>query len=166
LPGLLVGTAHRFGRRGDAGWDNSVVERVRQLAEMLEVSCEKLDEKLDPDDNDIGLDVISSWKPDTRSHGSLHVLVQCATGANYKKKRGEPMMGRWRSLYYWPGRLMAGLAVPWRFSERELLRAGENADTIVFDRLRLAIGSPDSRIGDDTRIKLQNWYREQLSQLQ
>ena len=144
LQGLINGKVVRFGWPRDAGWPTSIDDRIKHLAERLELETENLVGKTHPNEKDRGLDVVAQLRFGDGGAGSVILLTQCAVGNAWKGKIGEPSLNHWRDIYKWNGQLLRTIAVPWRLSaEFDVTRTHRLFDAIVLDRPRLSAGKPD-----------------------
>jgi len=107
--GIFRGRSTVFPATGGNGWASNISGRVQQVADLFERSVGVLDE-LDPDDKDAGLDTAARLLICDEEPGTLIVLTQCATGANWIGKTGEPSIQMWTKLVTWKAPLVK--AVP------------------------------------------------------
>ena len=91
---------------------------------------------------DCGLDVLSRLEAGDGRPGSLHVLVQCAAGANWEKKLGSPSLADWRDWVQWRGPICKGFAVPTLFgTDGTIENASRRGEWSIFiDRVRILHG--------------------------
>lgn len=169
--GLFGGPAARFGWPIEAGWPTHPRDRIAQLAHQLGLEPENLDvgEKVDPADKDKGLDVVSAWTglDMAGTGGQPWLLVQCAAGANWKSKTGEPAIAEWRDLIAWDGPLLRAIAIPWRrpdnWSITRVSRKFQSA--VVLERERLLRGHPDAFLSDDAADAIRGWCEARIDEL-
>ena len=169
--GLFGGPAVRFGWPIEPGWPTHPIERINHLADLLGLEPERLDtgEKVDPSDKDKGLDVVSAWTAlDVGPNGGQPwVLLQCAAGANWKSKTGEPALSEWRDLLAWNGPLLKGVAIPWRnpdnWSITRVSRKFQSA--LVLERERLVRGRPDAHLDAETAAAIRAWCQVRIDEL-
>lgn len=169
LEGLLGGRACRFGAPFPTDWPRGFPSRVSHLAlefglESREADIPKLSSKQQKDD---GLDVLGRLKLGDEDPGTLYVLAQCATGANWKDKRGEPSVTKWREYIAWDAATVRALAVPWAVRPRsELKRIHMDFDNaIVLDRWRIVAGRPHEHLDREQCKRLEKWVRAQFKAL-
>ncbi len=169
--GLFGGPVVRFGWPIEPDWPTHPRDRIVRLADRLGLEPENLDigDKVDPHDKDKGLDVVSGWtrldEPGTA--GQAWVLVQCAVGANWKNKTGEPALSEWRDLIAWDGPLLKGVAVPWRelgtWTAARVSRKFGNA--LVLGRDRLLRGHPDAHLDPAAASEIRDWCEKRVAAL-
>lgn len=166
---LLGGQTCRFGAPFPKGWPSGFPKRVTQLARSFglrsrEAEIRKLSSKHQQDD---GLDVLGRLKLGDEDPGTLYVLVQCATGANWKEKLGEPSIAKWEKYIDWDATLVRALAIPWAVRPRsDLFKMSLDFDgAIVLDRWRLVAGIRDETLAADHRHRLDQWVRRQIKAL-
>ncbi len=175
--GIFNGASVCFPASGGDGWSKKVAERVEMLADRFDREVGALDDLTD-DDSDGGLDVASRLKILDELPGTLIVLTQCASGANWKKKTGEPAPDLWAELIRWKAPLVKALAVPWRLapgcpglprgvrSRRAALSrySKTHNGAIVLDRPRLISGRPDRALVGGRRTQVTDWCDERVAQ--
>jgi hypothetical protein len=167
---LLGGATHRFGAPFSAEWPKSFVERVSHLASLFEMESRDADVKKysSEEQQDDSLDVLARWKLCDEEEGSPYVLLQCATGANWKThKPGQPSMDLWQAYISWNGPQYKALAIPFTLRGKgELANASiRHQSAIIFDRIRIAHGNPDEAIDAELRANLVGWCQEQFAKL-
>lgn len=160
--GLFRGPVSRFGVPREPDWPTHVHERIQELACEIEASAELLDEKVEPQDGDIGLDIAARWQIAGTHEGTFVVLTQCATGADWNKKRGEPSLEMWIKLLDWRAKILRAIAVPWRADNH--YRMYLQFDAMVLDRPRLCAGSPDSHIEPAILAPLIDWCTTRIAE--
>lgn len=163
---LFGGLACRFGAPFPDDWPPTFPKRVSHLAHYFGLeSNEKTTADLSSGrQQDDGLDVVGRLKLGDERPGTLYVLVQCATGANWKKKRGEPALEKWKKYVKWNAATIRAIAIPWALRPRlELSKACFDFDgAMVLDRWRIVAGQPDKTLADKHRKSLGKWVRAQL----
>lgn len=167
---LIGGRTERFGAPFPRGWPNSFSGRVKQLAGLFGVEAREADVKrlATPDQQDDALDAVARSRLGDEEPGTPYLLVQCATGANWKTdKSGEPRMALWRKYIAWNGPTYKAIAIPFCLRGKgELERASaSHGDAVVFDRLRISAGAPDQEIDDVIRKKLVKWCSAKFAKL-
>lgn len=168
---ITKGDCIRFGwpRDRGLGWATHPAERVVQLAERLGVLANGVTERVDAHEKDIGLDVVARWEFGDARPGSLFLLVQCATGKNWRNaKKGEPSLARWRDLLWWRSRLQRVIAFPWRadMSDKNLAIIASNLEAIILDRMRLlSAGNPDPHLDARIRPGIEEWCDKRMAEL-
>lgn len=165
--GLFGGAAVRFGWPADTGDHKSIVQRIRDLAEKLEVTAEKLDGKIDAAEKDIGLDVVGRLLLGDSEFGTVTFLVQCATGRNWESKKAEPPADRWEDLIHWESKLVRAVAVPWWWAKRCDYKRGFRRfnKAVVLDRARILLGRPDDGLARADKNSILRWTEAQVAQL-
>ena len=160
----------RFGWPRDIhlGWPTSIQDRINFMADLLNVEATEKS-RYQSWDKDIGLDIVARWTMGDPNAGQLYLLVQCATGDNWKGKTGEPSLKTWENLVDWRGRTARAVAFPWRVDvdDRRLARISDDFEAIVLDRYRLLSGgNPDKNLDRECRNGLQLWCENGLKRLQ
>ena len=147
---LLGGQAYRFGAPFPKDAPRGFPARVTHLAlhfglRSREADIPKLSSKQQKDD---GLDVLGRLKLGDEDPGTLYVLVQCATGANWIHKRGEPSIEKWEKYIDWDAKPVRALAVPWAVRPRSQLKRIylDFGGAIILDRWRIVAGRPDEHL--------------------
>jgi hypothetical protein len=162
LVGLLRGTSFRFGHPPDPGLPRGVKNRVRVLADVFNLKVKDL-QMIRPKDKDCGLDIVSDLNLGIGA-GGLFILTQCATGQDWKKKKGDLSLSFWDDAIRWNASLVKAMAVPWRLRDpysREWVRL--RFEAVTLDLFRLLWGEPDKFLGPITvREKLTEWCSEQM----
>lgn len=163
---LFGGLACRFGAPFPANWPSTFPKRVTRLAHYfgLESNEKKTAELASGRQQDDGLDVVGRLKLGDERPGTLYVLVQCATGANWRSKCGEPSIEKWKKYIDWNANTVRAIAIPWVLRSRsELSRASLHFDgAIVLDRWRIVAGKPDKTLAAEHRRALGKWVRARL----
>lgn len=163
------GRVERFGAPYPKDWPKTFPSRVERLAGTFGLAHQ-------PDAiariaslaaQDATLDLVARWSIVDQEPGGLYLLVQCATGANWRSsKSGEPSVELWKKFVSWNGKTTKALAVPFAMRGRELEQACfYHNEAVIFDRLRLAAGRPDEGIDSTLRGKLETWCKEKLGAL-
>ena len=165
--GLLRGSSCRFGWPIEPGWPKPINERIEELASALRLDVEDLAAKTQPGDKDRGLDVATRLSLGDDGPGTIMFLTQCAVGANWKKKQGEPSITEWQDVLKWNCGLVRAVAVPWRLEEPfDYRRAFRHFDgAVVFDRMRLCAGQPDRWLSDEVAEHIVEWCEPRVASL-
>jgi hypothetical protein len=156
--------SHRFGWPREPLWPTAINERIERLGELTQLRVENLEGKTHPADKDRGLDVLGRWEMACDAAGGLSILTQCAVGAAWRSKRGEPSEEEWRGIYDWDSARVRAVAVPFRLEppwDRRRVFA-HFGGAIVLDRLRLMAASPDLYLEDATKRHLTAWCEGRL----
>lgn len=111
---------------------------------------------------DEGVDVIA-WRPLDQRCSQVILLVQCATGTDWKEKTMEISLPVWRQYIDFAAHPITAFAFPsvcnvnadWMYLSKQ--------GGILLDRLRIASFAP---IISDLRKELSSWSQEQLKHLQ
>ena len=167
---LVKGTTVRFGSPFPKGWPSGFPNRVEKMASEFGIThrAAEIDAYASTNQQDDSLDIVSRWRLVDEEPSSPYLLVQCATGANWKAaKVAEPNMDLWRRYISWNGPIYKALAIPFALrGPGELKQISiRHHDTIVFDRIRLAAGRPDQLIEASLRRHLVRWCREKFNLL-
>lgn len=165
--GLFGGSAVRFGWPVPRGDPKSIAERVRDLADKLNVDAAKLDGNVEAADKDISLDVVGRLRVGDSEFGTVTFLVQCATGNNWESKKLEPAANSWEDLIHWESKLVRAVAVPWWWGERDdYRRCFRRFDkAVVLDRARILMGRPDDRLAGADKNEIMRWIERQATGL-
>lgn len=167
LRSLFRGCSIRFGWPPDPGWPRGIADRVRRLAEEFGLQADNPEKKTEGREKDIGLDVAARLRIGDEGPGSGVLLVQCATGANWKVKQGEPSLSEWARLVDWRSTLVRGVAFPWRrTNEKRIAQWSVRMNAVLFDRLRLmSSGNPDRHLDSSAAGELAEWCHERINEL-
>ena len=169
--GIFRGRSVVFQAKGGNGWSSAINERVKQLAECFVRPIGTL-EDLEPNDKDVGLDVVTRMRIFDETPGTIVLLTQCATGANWKDKTGDPPLQTWQTLINWKSPLVKALAIPFTLrpgapglsanaNDRPaaLSRYSDRHSAVILDRPRLVAGHPDLFFDRKHRQRVLNWCR-------
>lgn len=173
--GLFGGVSSWFPSCSTDVWPKQVKKRAERLATLFGLQTLSLGNMLE-DDDDAGLDVATRLRLHDELPGTLVVLTQCATGANWRGKKGEPALTEWSKYIDWSSPLLRAIAVPWRLApgaprlERgvtnrraALARYCARFDgAMILDRPRLAAGRPDAFLDDSCSAQSISWCSERL----
>jgi hypothetical protein len=165
---LVGGLTCRFGAPFPADWPKTFALRVKHLCEMFEVDAREDDigKFASANQLDDSLDVLARWKVLDEEEGAPYLLFQCATGENWiTEKAGEPAMDIWEKYVSWDGPKYKALAIPFTLRERGQLSTASfrNGSAFVFDRLRIAFGTPDEQLDQTHREELTAWCKQKFS---
>lgn len=108
------------------------------INDLREVAGSEIDLYVDEYANEIGLDVLA-YLPYSDSHAALPVLmVQCASGADWIRKRHTPDMLKWEKIVNFSSRPIKGFVMPYAFAEqREFRKESVSVGGVFIDRYRL-----------------------------
>jgi len=164
--GLFGGPSVRFGVPPEPGWPTGFRERVKKLADEMALDLGNIDAQTHSREQDRTLDVCSRLSFGDDGPGSIAVLTQCATGKNWKDKRGEPSLAEWRSMFVWEEQLVRSIAVPlWIGKRREYGSLHRHFDAMILDRPRLLSGRPDRFLDKAARKSVRQWCEAQIKRL-
>src|SRR5258708_28887325 len=110
---VLGGTAVRFGVPREDDWPSGIEDRLERLASEFGLATDLPEEKTEPHDGDIGLDVAVRFRFGEEGVGAGILLTECAAGDNWLGKKGETSLTAWQPIAGWPSGLGTGMAVPW-----------------------------------------------------
>jgi hypothetical protein len=118
---------------------------------------------VDPDhEQDGGLDV-ASWFPFDDSRGCyLHLIGQCATGANWLDKTRDLTVDRWYDYIQWGLRPVPFLAIPRVILSNLQLRRVTKEAGLVLDRPRLLELCSRKPLSDERRLKVEQYCQQLL----
>ena len=144
--------------------------RVKELIGKFDLkpNIEELKRFTHPREKDRGLDLVVRLWNDDPSGGMPYLLVQCATGMTWvHEKAAQPPMAAWIKFATWDGPALKSIAVPYTVGRPRGLGDAwlRTNNSIIFDRLRLARGSPDLWLDSKMRVKLAAWCRTQFDRL-
>lgn len=165
--GLLHGPCVRFGWPKEPGWPTKINDRISTLGEEIGLELEDLTGKTRVNDSDRGLDVLSKLSFGDPDAGTLFLLTQCATGKNWKKKRGEPSITDWSDIFKWNAPLLRAIAIPWRLDKStdsgfDRIRTHRHFEALILDRPRLVSGHPDLHLESSVAASIRKWCRAQI----
>jgi hypothetical protein len=108
------------------------------ISDLNEVEGSELKLHIDEHANELGLDLLAYYSYGD-AHASLPVLlVQCASGDNWKSKRHTPDLGLWRTIVSFNSCPVRGFAIPFAYADSQELRKHTRSINGVFvDRIRL-----------------------------
>lgn len=108
------------------------------IRDLREVYGAEWDVHVDGAANELGLDLLA-FKPFDDLHASFLVLmVQCASGENWKSKRTTPDLTIWRKVINFNSNPVRGMAIPFAFAEAsEFRKQSTPVNGIFVDRNRL-----------------------------
>ena len=144
--------------------------RVKKLVGSFDLAAnqEELKRFTHPHEKDRGLDLVVRWWNDDPSGGMPYLLVQCATGKQWvRDKAAEPPMSAWKKFATWDGPALKSIAVPYTVQRPRGLGDAwlRTNNSIIFDRLRLSRGRPDTWLSERVRAQLLKWCKNQLKRL-
>lgn len=116
---------------------------------------------------DMGLDLFLYRPfPDNRK-GFPYMLIQCASGADWKHKRQTPNLDVWRNLINPPTPPMRGFAVPFCLSETEFWQSSVACSGLLIDRCRLlgAAYLNENWVSDTVKQEILEWAAPRIQGL-
>ena len=130
------------------GWtqDNAtpLTALMPDLAGLLCERCGDLEYWADKRANDAGLDVLCVRRfPDERV-GFFSLLIQCASGENWKKKLREPNIDEWSKYIDFACRPHKAVSIPYALDTDTYRKNVLKSAGLLFDRLRLFSHSTDA----------------------
>lgn len=165
----LRGVAYRFGASPyEPGQPTGIVARVRHLGTIFKLQYVEENTVLRAGEKDRGLDVICRLSFGDDGPGTLFLLVQCATGKNWTKKKGEPSTEDWRPLFQWDSTLVRAVAIPRRLKNpsAEYARFWRHFDgAVILDRMRLCGDNFEPSIDAAMRNRILSWCRNRLKEI-
>ena len=115
--------------------------------------------------NDAGLDLVCVWSFGDSRPAAPALFVQCASGANWRKKLKTPDPELWLKLIAFIVTPTRAIAIPYlldseAFNKNALLQSG-----VLIDRQRLLrdLGEPVQWLDKDTRERLVTWLGPKLA---
>lgn len=140
------------------GWtpDNPVklTELVEEITGRLcEVSGAEIALHVTAKSKELGLDLLLYRDFSDESASFPVMMIQCASGKNWIKKRNTPDLAIWQKVVSFNARPMRGMTIPYAFVDSDAFRRGATSvDGVFFDRCRLL--APSENNG--------NWVSEKL----
>ena len=86
---------------------------------------------------DAGLDVVLFKPFKDKRIGFPLFLIQCASGANWVKKRGQPNINEWKTFIDFAAVPKKALAIPFALPEHDFWWTCRSMDGMLIDRVRL-----------------------------
>jgi len=141
--------------------------------ECLLKVCQIINERKGPihpkarDFQDAGVDIIAYRKFDQRK-GQIVVLIQCASGKNWRRKGGDIKPKLWSELVFWTVDPIKAMTFPFAYDfdspeiEKEWIYASYDAG-LLLDRLRLVAFDYKKTEYDFTPIN--KWVKDQVKKL-
>ncbi|MCC6486911.1 MAG: hypothetical protein IT364_05365 [Candidatus Hydrogenedentes bacterium] len=128
------------------GWSPGNPAKLRKtiakiISDLNEVEGKELGLHVDEHANELGLDLLAYY-----SYGDVHaslpvLLVQCASGDNWRTKRHTPDLGLWRTIVSFNSCPVRGMVMPFAYANSQDHRKHTKAvDGVFVDRLRLLGG--------------------------
>jgi hypothetical protein len=151
------------------GWSRTRTDRIERSVEEIRGMLGEQQGRLDliPDlksIKDAGLDLVL-WRPfsDLRIGCPLY-LVQCASGANWEKKRNEPEIDFWRTMIDFAASPKRALAIPYAISEKDHWISCRRMNGMLLDRLRLLSGGRRNAkwVSADVRRRIVAWMQPRV----
>lgn len=165
--GLFRGTTVRFGVPKEPDWPTGIKDRVKRMAEDLNLVSENLEGKVQPHDGDRTLDLAARLSFGDDGPGTTIVWIQCAVGRHWDKKRHEPTPAMLEDLIQWNAIQARAIAVPWWFGmDRtyvDWFRKFNKA--MILDRPRLVAGTPQAFIDQHYLGAIEEWCETQIGKL-
>jgi hypothetical protein len=160
------------------GWDVRVVgwrpDLARSISEVAQNVASLLDERTGDvgywagrSARDAGLDILFYRSFGDGRPGVPTYLLQCASGADWRDKLGEPDIALWRKLVAFAADPKKAFATPHALPADEFPRVCARADAVVFDRYRLLSAGSESPawMSAELGADLIRWLEPRLEQL-
>jgi hypothetical protein len=153
------------------GWSPDHPVKLREcmnsiIDDLNEVAGAELDLHVDSKANELGLDLLG-YCSFSDSHASLPVLlIQCASGRNWKSKRQTPDIEVWRSMVSFNSNPVRGFAIPFAFAEaNDFRKHSKSVNGVFIDRCRLLGAFPrkSTSVSPDLDRRLSSWVNTCLS---
>jgi hypothetical protein len=130
-------------RANRTGWASHA--GAQKLAQTVAAVADAVDERYINDaavelykhENESGCDLVSHWAYADKWLGRPIVLLQCASGADYKQKLGTPDIDRWRGFITFSTIPLRGFCTPRAFAPREFRQVSGKVNGVLLDRFRL-----------------------------
>jgi len=161
---LFGGSSVRFGWPREADWPTGIDSRIRLFGDRMRLTIESLEGKTKPSDKDKGLDVAARLGFGDDGPGTVIFLTQCATGKNWRRKRGEPSFGEWKDILQWQAQLIRVVAVPWRLAyPQEIISNLRHFDAVILDRTRLNFAVANNFLAATIVASMLDWCTAQVT---
>lgn len=153
----LGGKGIVFGWPVEPGEEASIRERIIKVASRLN---ERYVESPRETYKDRGVDVIA-WKPFSESRTSqVIVLLQCASGKDWRNKTTDLPINAWEQYIHWSNNPIKAFAVPCVIPSRDWHEVSKEGG-ILFDRIRItnlisALESKDKCLAGEVAIFIKN----------
>lgn len=118
--------------------------------------------------NDAGLDLVCLWSFNDQRPASPAMMVQCASGANWRDKLHTPSPDLWRQLINFIVVPTKAIAIPFLLDHSAFHESAMRLTGVLLDRLRLFrdLGAPDTWLKDTTKQELVAWLPGKVSALE
>lgn len=143
-------TGLHVGAPASAGMDPSFRERIALYAATAGLLPDEVKAAPLPHDKDLGLDVVSWVSFSDRRGADLHLLVQCATGANWESKLHDINLEVWKDHIHWAVAPVRVFAVPYVLTmpRAKWVRTARRGG-LILDRPRLVELAALGRLSDE-----------------
>jgi hypothetical protein len=136
------------------------------VSDLNEVAGSELELHVDENANELGLDLLAYY-----SYGDIHasmpvLLVQCASGGDWLKKRKTPDLELWNKIVSFNSNPVRGFAMPFAYAEpNEFRKDTMSVNGVFLDRNRLlgAFRRNSSQVSDALDKKLVKWIKPLLT---
>ena len=123
------------------GWSRNAgltfEELVEDISNRIGDGSTRLDDWAGTDQKDLTLDVLHFYQFLDELPGKPMTFIQCASGADWKRKIGKPNLEVWKDVVRTFTPPSKGFAVPFCFSDSEFRRNCVKAQGLLLDRLRI-----------------------------
>jgi len=125
------------------GWSKTATQRLNDIVDAL---CAHFEEPAiagavsrwtKPQAKDAGLDLACQYPFLDSRGGRPRILVQCASGANWKDKLHTPSLRVWKKIIDFSNDPQRGFCLPHALLDDEFRRTSGSVDGLVLDRTRL-----------------------------
>ncbi|EGF24919.1 hypothetical protein [Rhodopirellula baltica] len=124
-----------------SGWSrNSTTpfeELVADVAERIGDGTVRIEDWKDSQQKDLTLDLLYYNRFLDELPGIPVAFIQCASGADWKKKIGKPSLNAWNDVVRVFTPPLKGFAVPFCYTDDEFKRCAVRAEGLLLDRLRI-----------------------------
>lgn len=115
---------------------------------------------------DMGLDVYGYFPGKGRRPSAPFMMFQCASGNNWKNKRGTPDLNVWKNIISTYTAPIRGMAIPFLVSETDFQQSLILLGGPLLDRTMLLSGiAGNAALGDDLKLSIDNWVEERITKL-
>ncbi|MBT9136332.1 MAG: hypothetical protein DDT34_01406 [Firmicutes bacterium] len=116
------------------------------IANLREVAGAEKDMHVTAHSNEIGLDILAFLAFDDPSAALPVLMVQCASGDDWKRKRKTPDLAIWEKVISFISKPTKGFVMPYAFAEPgDFRKEATSVQGVFFDRYRLLAPSPTKR---------------------
>ncbi|WP_295376863.1 hypothetical protein [uncultured Pseudacidovorax sp.] len=147
------------------GWSPSNPVRLKDcideiIAELNERENNDRELHVTSSANELGLDILAHYSFGDADSASTVLMIQCASGDNWKQKRHTPQLEIWNKIINFVSRPIKGFAIPYAFADITDFRTHATPVSGLFlDRNRLLNPAKDgvAWLSDPLGVRLKAW---------